>query len=40
MDNATAGLLGNASYRWVGHPHVENAIQALSNAHAQALTTV
>ncbi|MEO8640914.1 hypothetical protein [Pseudomonas sp.] len=38
MDNAAAGLLGNAPYRWVGHPHVSNAIQVMSDAHAQALT--
>lgn len=38
MDNAAAGLLGNASYRFVGHPHVSNAILVMSDAHAQALT--
>ncbi|MNF71335.1 hypothetical protein D3C84_532830 [compost metagenome] len=40
MDNATAGLLGNASYRWVGHPHVSNALQVMIVAHAQALDTM
>ena len=39
LDNAAAGLLGNAPYRWVGHPHVSNAIQVMSDAHAQALST-
>ena len=39
VSNATEGLLGNASYRWVGHPHVSNAIQVMSDAHAQALNT-
>ncbi|MHC8293574.1 hypothetical protein [Pseudomonas sp. LB3P58] len=39
MDNAAAGLLSNAPYRWVGHPHVSNAIQVMIAAHAQALTT-
>jgi hypothetical protein len=39
MDNAAAGLLGDASYRWVGYPHVSNAIQVMRNAHAQALDT-
>lgn len=39
LDNAAAGLLGNAPYRWVGHPHVSNAIQVMSDAHAQALRT-
>ena len=39
VENATAGLLGNAPYRWVGHPHVSNAIQVMSDAHAQVLTT-
>lgn len=37
LDNAAAGLLGNAPYRWVGHPHVSNAIQLMNDAHAQAL---
>jgi hypothetical protein len=37
MDNAAAGLLGNAPYRWVGHPHVSNAIQVMSAAHELAL---
>ncbi|CAG8866820.1 MULTISPECIES: hypothetical protein [Pseudomonas] len=40
MDNAAAGLLGNASYRWVGHPHVSNALQVMIVAHAQALDTM
>ncbi|QVW25321.1 hypothetical protein KJF94_07030 [Pseudomonas hormoni] len=38
IDNAATGLQGNAPYRWVGHPHVSNAIQVMSDAHAQALT--
>lgn len=38
LDNATAGLLGNAPYRWVGHPHVSNAIQVMNKAHEMALT--
>jgi hypothetical protein len=40
MDNAAAGLLGSASYRWVGHPHVSNALQVMIDAHAQALDTM
>lgn len=40
MDNAAAGLLGNASFRWVGHPHVPNAIQVMRDAHAQVVDTV
>lgn len=39
MDDAAAGLLGNASYRWVGHPHVSNAIQVMSDFHELALIT-
>ncbi|SED31501.1 hypothetical protein SAMN05216205_4886 [Pseudomonas mohnii] len=39
LDDAAAGLLGNAPYRWVGHPHVSNAIQVMSDAHTQALST-
>lgn len=39
IDNAAAGLLGNAPYRWVGHPHVSNAIQVMGKAHEVALTT-
>lgn len=37
IDHATALLLGNSTFRWVGHPHVEHAISALSSAHAKAL---
>lgn len=39
MDDAAAGLLGNASYRWVGYPHVSNAIQVMSDSHELALIT-
>jgi len=39
MDNAAAGLLGNASYRWVGHPHVSNALQVMIDAYDQAADT-
>jgi hypothetical protein len=39
MDNAAAGLLSNASYRWVGHPHVSNAIQVMNDSHELALAT-
>ncbi|MFV0934582.1 hypothetical protein [Pseudomonas jessenii] len=38
LDDAATGLLGNASYRWVGHPHVSNAIQVMKDAHVQAVT--
>lgn len=37
--NAAGGLLENASYRFVGHPHVSNAIQVMKDAHEQALAT-
>ena len=37
QDNAAAGLLGNAPYLCVGHPHVSNAIQVMSKAHEMAL---
>jgi hypothetical protein len=40
MNTAATGLLDNASYRWVGHPHVSNAIQLMSDAHAQVVDTV
>lgn len=39
LDDAAAGLLGNAPYRWVGHPHVSNAIQVMNKAHEMALST-
>jgi hypothetical protein len=39
MDSAAAGLMENASYRWVGHPHVLNAIQVMIDAHDQAVDT-
>jgi len=35
MDNAAAGLLGNASYRWAEHPHVSNAIKVMIDAYDQ-----
>ncbi|CAG8866822.1 hypothetical protein PS726_05131 [Pseudomonas fluorescens] len=35
IDNATAGLLGDASYRWVEHPHVSNAIKVMIDAYDQ-----
>ena len=35
MDNATAGLLENASYRWAQHPHESNAIQVMNDAYDQ-----
>ncbi|OXR38889.1 hypothetical protein PSJE_01355 [Pseudomonas jessenii] len=35
IDNATAGLLGNASYRWAEHPHELNAIQVMIDAYDQ-----
>lgn len=38
LDDAAAGLLGNATYRWVGHPHVANAIQVMNKAHEMALS--
>jgi hypothetical protein len=38
LDDAAAGLLGNAPYRWVGHPHVSNAIQVMNKAHEMALS--
>lgn len=40
LDSAAAGLLGNAPYRWVGYPHVSNAIQVMSNAHAEAVRAI
>ncbi len=38
IDQATTLLIDNSVYRWVGHPHVENAAAALSEAHATALS--
>ncbi|MOA26434.1 hypothetical protein D3C78_1472280 [compost metagenome] len=38
VERATALLLGNNSLRYVEHPHVDNAIREISNAHAEALT--
>ena len=35
IDNATAGLLGNASYCWAEHPHVSNAIKVMIDAYDQ-----
>ena len=39
LDDAAAGLLGNAPYRWVGHPHVSKAILVMNKAHEMALST-
>lgn len=38
VDHATALLLGNNMLRRVGHPHVDNAIRELSDAHAEVLS--
>lgn len=40
VDNAIAGLLRGTTYRWVGFPHVENAVQALNNAYSQAVICI
>lgn len=40
LERAKAGLLGNAIYRWVQHPHVSNSIKALDEFHDGALTAL
>ncbi|VVM36067.1 hypothetical protein PS645_00028 [Pseudomonas fluorescens] len=40
LNRAKAGLLGNAIYRWVEHPHVTNSIEALDEFHAGAKTAL
>lgn len=37
VEHAAALLLGNNQIRYVEHPHVSNAVQALSDAHTEAL---
>jgi hypothetical protein len=39
IESAKAGLLEGAHYRWVGFPHLSNAIQELSVIHDQILST-
>ena len=38
IEQATTLIFDNSTYRWVNHPHVENAAAALSEAHATALS--
>lgn len=38
ISKSIAGLASGATYRWVGYPHVENAVEVLIKAHAQAVT--
>ncbi|PRA51990.1 MULTISPECIES: hypothetical protein [Pseudomonas] len=37
VESATFGLLEGEHYRWVGFPHLSNAIQVLRVAHEQVL---